>query len=314
MADLGTAPVVSVVVVNWNGGAEILDCLRSLHAAPPSCDWEAIVVDNASADGSPQAIRAELPWVRLVENATNRGLAAANNQGMALSGSRFVLISNPDIVYRPGAVDALLDLMARRPRAAFAVARLMRPDGTRQTAAGDLPTLGEAVMGRTWQRRRGTTRGFWWDGWAHDEERLIGHGMEACFLVRREALGDIGPQDERFPLDWEGIDWSATAAEKGWEVWFCPDAEVVHVGGVTLRKAQLRWVLRSHQGMYRYFAKRRPRLMRPLLAVIVGARAALKAAAVASGRWSYLRGEPSAAKDEELGTTPPSPASPADSG
>ncbi len=286
--------MVTVVIVNWNGGDEIVECVGSFHDAPPSVPWEIVVVDNASTDGSPALIRAAFPDVRIIANTTNRGLAAANNQGMASSAAPFILISNPDIIYKPGAVDALLDLMARRTRAAFAVARLMRPSGVLQTSAGDLPTLGEALLGRAWQRRRNTSRGFWWDDWAHDEERVIGHGMEACFLVRREAIRDIGMQDERFPLDWEGIDWSASAAAAGWEVWFCPEGEVVHIGGVTLRQAQLRWVIRSHQGMYRYFAKRRPVLWRPLLALAVGTRGLVKAAAVATGRWSYRQGEPSA--------------------
>jgi GT2 family glycosyltransferase len=227
------------------------------------------------------------------------GRRGSINQGLLLSRSPYVLVSNPDIVYRPGAVDALLDVLERRPRAAFAIARLVRPDGTPQTSVGDLPTLGEALLGRWWQRRRSGERGFWWDGWDHDAEVVIGHGMEACYLVRRSALADIGPQDERFPLDWEGIDWSARVAEAGWEVWFSPAAEVVHLGGVSLRQAQLRWVLRSHQGMYRYFAKRRPPSWRPALAAAFAVRGLVKGAAIASGRWSYRHSEPTAVDDGE---------------
>ncbi len=288
MATPSEGPTIGVVVVNWNGGDAVVECLRSLAESPPSVEWEAILVDNASSDGSVERIQTELPWVRVIANERNRGLAAANNQGIVASRAPFVLISNPDVLYRRGAIDALHALMRRRPRAAFAVARLRDRDGALQTSAGDLPTLREALLGRAVALRRGrdgAKRGFWWHGWEHDEEERIGHGGEACYLVRRSALDGVGLQDERFPLDWEGIEWSARVQEAGWEVWFCPEAEVVHLGGVSVRQAPYRWVVSSHRGMYRYF---RPRLRlpaRPFAAAAIGLRAGMKlAAAVVDAR------------------------------
>jgi GT2 family glycosyltransferase len=274
----GAPPVVTAVVVNWNGGDVVVDCLRSLGEHPPSVPWEAVLVDNASSDDSVEQVRAELPWVRVIANERNAGLAAGNNQGMRASEAPFILISNPDVMYASGAVDALLDLLHRRERAAFAVARLVDRDGTLQASAGDLPTLRDALVGR-WLGRRGpqrTMQGFWWFDWDHRDERPIGHGGEACYLVRRAALQEVGLQDERFPLDWEGVDWSARVWDAGWEIWFCPDAEVVHLGGVTIRQVPYRWVVLSHRGMYRYFRTRLPRAGRPLLATAIGLRAAAK--------------------------------------
>lgn len=246
------------------------------------------MVDNASSDGSVAAVQERAAWARVIANAENRGLAAGNNQGMLAARGDAILISNPDVVYRKGAITALWDLLERRPRAAFAVARLLNPDGSVQTAAGDLPSLGDALRGRQAARRvakkgTGTTTGFWWDSWGHDDERPIGHGGEACYLVRKAAVLEIGPQDERYRLDWEGIDWSARAWDRGWEVWFCPAAEVVHAGGVSIRQDPMRWVVRSHRGMYRYFADRRPRWMRPALAIAFASRAAAKLSVAAVG-------------------------------
>jgi hypothetical protein len=286
MERLSSSPSISVVIVNWNSRDALLECLDSIAAHPPAASWEAIVVDNASADGSVDAIRQRAPWARVIANRDNRGLAAGNNQGMLAAHGDAILISNPDVVYTDGAIAALYDLLERRPRAAFAIARLLNPDGSVQTAAGDLPTLGDALLGRQAARKRsraGSTSGFWWDGWAHDAERPIGHGGEACYLVRREALREIGPQDERYRLDWEGIDWSARVWAHGWEVWFCPAAEVVHAGGVSIRQDQVRWIIRSHRGIYRYFADRRPLWMRPALAAAFTARAGVKLSAAAAG-------------------------------
>src|SRR5947209_13226745 len=119
LASSESVPVISVVVVTWTSGQELLNCIQSLHENPPSVGWEAIVVDNGSTDGSIDAVRPGFPHVRVIANARNRGLAAANNQGIAASRAAFVLISNPDVLYPAGAIDALLDLMQRRERAAF---------------------------------------------------------------------------------------------------------------------------------------------------------------------------------------------------
>lgn len=283
---------VSVVIVNWNARQALLDCLASLEASPPAASWEVIVVDNGSSDGSVTAVAAAHPGVRVIANAANRGLPAANNQAMAVATGDALLICNPDVVFSPGAAAALVEVLGRRPRAGMVIPRLRYPDGALQTSAGDLPTLGEALGGRQAQRRRrrvDAAAGFWWDGWAHDEERPIGRGHEAAYVVRRSAVDEVGPQDERFRLDWEGIDWTARFHDAGWEVWFCPAAEVIHLGGASIRQVPFRWVIWSHVGMYRYFAKRRPVAWRPALAVVIAARAATKLAATGAGVAMYER-------------------------
>ena len=262
----------------------MLGCLQSLVEHPPSIPWEAIVVDNGSTDCTTRSVGSRAPWVRIIANRDNRGLPAANNQGIAASTGRYVLIANPDTEFSPHAVDALIDVLDRHPRAAFAVPRLHNPDGSLQVSAGDLPTLREALLGRQHQKRhRAVDSGFWWDGWAHDVERRIGRGHEACYLVRRAAIADIGLQDEAFRLDWEGIDWTARARSHDWEVWFTPKATVEHIGGVSIRQAPMRWMLQSHRGMYRYFAKQSSPSVRPFLAMLITVRWLLKTSAALLG-------------------------------
>ena len=131
---------------------------------------------------------------------------------------------------------------------------------------------------------------FWSDGWAHDEERRSAVATNRFYAVRRAAVEEIGPQDERFVLDWEGVDWASRAAEAGWEVWFTPAATVVHVGGASLRQARLRWVIGSHRGMYLYFAQRTRPVLRPILAAVIAVRGLVKLAAAAIGLAGYERG------------------------
>lgn len=276
---------LSVVIVNWNANEAIRDCLISLQTFPPSRDWEAIVVDNASTDGSVEWLSRAAPWVRLVVNDKNRGLAAANNQGLVAAKGDTMLVCNPDVVFTEGSIDALADVLDRRPQAAAAIARLVQADGSPQVSVGDLPGVREALLGRF---STGSSQ-FWWHDWAHDAEVAVGHGQEACYLVRRAAIAAAGPQDERFLLDWEGIDWSARMRDAGWEIWFCPSATVAHQGGVSVRKARMRWVVGTHRGMYRYFAKRTPALTRPALLAACAARGAAKAVRMMADAGDYER-------------------------
>ena len=279
MTGASDAPTVSVVVVNWNTGPYLGRLLDSLSEHPSKLPYEVVVVDNGATDGSDLGA-AGRSGVRVIRNRTNRGLAAANNQGMAASQGAYVLICNPDVEVTSGAVDELVAAMERHDRAAFVVPRLLRPDGSAQVSAGDLPTVTEALLGRTLGLRLAGRRGWWWPVSAHDHEQEIGRGAEACYLVRRCAVDEIGGQDERFPLDWEGVEWTARARDAGWQVWLAPEAEIVHTGGVSIGRAPLRWVWQSHQGMYRYFAPRLAPTARYPLAAAIGVRALLKSAAV----------------------------------
>lgn len=277
-----SGPHLSVVVVTWNSSSVIEGCVKSLEQTMAPVEWELTVVDNGSRDETLAIVRSIAPGARLIANETNRGLPAANNQGLRASTGEMMLICNPDVVFRPGAVAALLDVMQRQPHAGWVVPRLTYEDGGVQTSAGDLPSLIDTLLGRQASRRRrpGVTEGFWWDGWAHDQERRIGRGHEAAYLVRGAAVDQVGLQDERYILDWEGIDWTDRFRRAGWEVWLAPDAEVVHLGGNSIRQVPFRWVVSQHLGMYRYFADRRTRAWRAPLAAAFGVRAAIKMAAV----------------------------------
>jgi N-acetylglucosaminyl-diphospho-decaprenol L-rhamnosyltransferase len=282
-------PRIAIVVVTWNSRAVLGPCLDAIGEHPGPAPLEIVVVDNGSSDGTAELAREHPLAPRVIVNGSNRGLAAANNQGIEAATAPFVMIANPDTLVTEGAIAALLDVLERRPRACFAVPRLRYPDGRPQSSAGGLPSLADAVLGRQVSAALGRRdSGFWWDGWAHDEERRIGRGHEACYLVRRAAIDEFGLQDEGFGLDWEGIDWAARAAESGWEVWFTPAAEVIHVGGHSIRQARLRWIAGSHRGMYRYYAKRTTPVLRPLLAALIALRGGVKLLA-AAGPASYER-------------------------
>lgn len=286
------APIVAAVVVTWNSATTIERTLTSL-ASQDGVRVDAIVVDNCSSDDTVARAAAHPSAPRIIRNTDNRGLAAANNQGLLAARHPWTLICNPDIDLQPDVVRELLAAAERHPRAGFLIPRLVNADGTLQTAVGDLPRLSEALLGRDRARRKRSLQGIWWDGWDHREERLVGHGQEACYLVRQDAVEQVGGQDERYWLDWEGLDWSARLAAADWEIWFCPTAEVMHTGGVSIRQAQARWIRSSHRAMYLYFSDRSPSSLRPVLGVLFAGRALTKLTVLALRGNAYSTGEES---------------------
>jgi GT2 family glycosyltransferase len=270
--------------------------LESIRSTVLPGGYELIVVDNGSRDATVELVRRLTPEATVIANPVNRGLAAANNQGLHVSKADFIVICNPDVVFKPSAITEMLEVMNRHQSAGWVVPRQRDEDGRLLTTAGDLPTIGDALLGRTLgsRFRRGTREGQWWDGWIHDEERAIPRGHEAAYMIRRAALEQVGGQDERYVLDWEGPDWTDRFRKAGWEVWLAPSAEVVHLGGTSVRQARLRWIASTHRGMYLYFSDRLPNRWRPVLAVTISLRAVIKMASIVGGlplyRWAHRTG------------------------
>jgi GT2 family glycosyltransferase len=268
---------LSVVVVTWNSASVITGCLTTLaRELPAGC--EVVVIDNASSDHTVSLARELVPDATIVVNTTNRGLAAGNNQGMVAARGDNYLICNPDVEFHPGSVREMLAVLERHERAAWIVPKQVHADGTLQTSVGSLPTLVECLLGRQLARtlQRASEGGSWWDSWAHDEERTVGKAFECAYVIRRAAADDIGPQDERYVLDWEGVDWAARFQKAGWELWFAPLSVVTHLGGAARRQVPFRTVISQHKGMYYFYSDRAAPVWKPFLAVAFGARAVVK--------------------------------------
>jgi GT2 family glycosyltransferase len=133
--------LLSILIVNWNTRQDLLGCLASIMANPPACPFEVLVFDNASADGSAEAVAAQYPQVRLEVSPENLGFARANNRAAAVAAGQYWLLLNPDTLVYPGAIDRLLQYVADHPRVAGVGPRLTNPDGSLQLSIWRLPNL-----------------------------------------------------------------------------------------------------------------------------------------------------------------------------
>jgi N-acetylglucosaminyl-diphospho-decaprenol L-rhamnosyltransferase len=226
MADAG----VSVVVVTLNAMPWVERCLEGVRGL------ETIVVDHGSTDGTLELVRGQFPEARIVEQ-ENRGLGAGWNAGMRAASGRYFLILNADAWVVGDAVETLVAFAKTRPRAGLVGPRLRNPDGSLQRSVRGFPTpwrlATEYFFLRKLAPRSRALNAFYAGGFAHDEAREVDWVMGACMLVRRAAVDAAGPLDEDFFLFAEETDWCYRLREAGWQVWFCPDAEVVHVGGAS---------------------------------------------------------------------------------
>ena len=254
-------PDVSVIIVNFNAGDELHGCLTSVAGVLERRDWEAIVVDNASTDGSVAAARDFGERVRVTVNANNVGFGTAVNQGVAMSRAPVVLLMNPDCRVQAGAVETLEGALRAHPRCAIAGPRILDPDGRIQGSARGDPDMLTGVFGRT----SGLRRAF--PGLAVSRRNVADEAIGsargggpvdwvsgACMLARREALVQVGGFDERYFLYWEDADLCRRLRTAGYETRYVPSAVAVHRVGQSSRSARAASIRAFHKSAYLYYA------------------------------------------------------------
>lgn len=228
------APLISVIIVSYNTRGITLKCLGALPGET-RFSLEVIVVDNASTDGTAEAIAVNFPNVRLLRNQQNTGFSAANNQGMRVAQGGYFLLLNSDAFVQPGAIGKLLYFLEKNPRAGAVGPQLLNADGTLQRSCHRFPTPARAWIENLWistlLSNHPTLGGYRF--WNHDGERFVDFVSGACILVRRKTYEQVGGFDELFFMYAEETDWQRRMHGKHWLVGFTPDAKVVHLGGAS---------------------------------------------------------------------------------
>jgi N-acetylglucosaminyl-diphospho-decaprenol L-rhamnosyltransferase len=230
---------VAVVIVTFNSGDVLEGCLRSL-ATQTGVDLVSVVVaDNASKDDCvelAEAAGADLP-VRVVQMGRNAGYAAAINAATATLELRkldAVLVLNPDCRLRPDTL-ARLAAALREPGRAVAAPKLLNPDGSLQPSLRRTPTVGralvESVIGGDRAGRIGSLGELVFDPAAYEKAGPVAWVTGAAMLVSAAAVRELGPWDESFMLYSEETDYCLRATDRGWTLWYEPDAVVEHIGG-----------------------------------------------------------------------------------
>jgi GT2 family glycosyltransferase len=282
----------SAIIVTYNSGASIRDCLEALVGQPGSpttaafaageveqCDI--IVVDNASGDDTVRRVEEFVAWhpVRLIANEQNLGFAAAVNQGASESSADLLLVLNPDAIAEPGAIAALLRCMETSGAAAAAGA-LIGEDGQpdRGFTFRRLPTLAalsyEALLlNQLWPRNPVNRRYRCLDA-DYSMQQEVEQPAGACLAVTRTMWDKVGGFDEQFfPVWFEDVDFCKRVRAQGGRIFYCPEARFRHsgahsVGQLSFRARQIFWYGNMLLYARKYFSKGQVRVLR--LAIVGG--------------------------------------------
>ena len=242
---------VTVVVVTYNALPLLEKSLASVR------EYETIVVDHGSTDGTVDFVRDRFPEARVIEQ-ENLGFGAGNNTGMRAASGDFFLLLNADAWVVDDAVERLVGFAEGRPEAAVVGPKLLNPDGTLQRSVRGFPSVWriatEYLFLRKLAPRSRLLNAFYGAGFDHESVREAEFLGGACLLVRREAFEAVGGFDEDFFMMSEEVDWCYRFRQAGWKVLFYPGAEVVHVLTSSANPAMFRHLVRGH---LRFLAKHR---------------------------------------------------------
>ncbi len=285
MTDTDTDTVadrVAAIVVNFNGGDYLVDCVRSLRGAGLA---QIIVADNASTDTSIAALRSADPETNIVETGGNFGYGGGANRGAAAAtpAADVLLVCNADVVVEPAAVKAMVAALDADPDLGIVGPRIDNIDGTLYPSARNIPgafdAAGHAFLGLIRPNNRFTRRYRMLD-WDHASARRVDWISGACFAIRRRVFDQLDGFNEDYFMYLEEIDLCHRAKELGAGVLYEPAAVVMHVGAVSTNQVPYRMLAAHHRSTLRWWwsSHRWPaRALIPLVALGLGVRFVLAA-------------------------------------
>jgi N-acetylglucosaminyl-diphospho-decaprenol L-rhamnosyltransferase len=216
-------PKLSYCVVNTNGREHLLACLDAIERTRPAeTRCEVLVLDNASTDGSAEAVRARGGEIRLIPLERRQGKAANDSALLREARGRYCLLLNEDSELRPGAPEALIAALDSDPRAAAAGAQLLDAGGDPVPCAWRFPGVATALAGALFLHRRLTVQS------GGGLSRRVDWAQSSALMVRREAAAEVGYLDPAFFVYYDECDFCKRLADAGWRTLYVPAAEAVH--------------------------------------------------------------------------------------
>lgn len=283
------ASLIDIVIVNWNAGSQLRECVESVLEFGGDAVAKIVVVDNGSTDRSVDAVDG-LPRVDVIRTGKNLGFAAACNIGAAEDDSPYILFLNPDTRVEQGSLSVPLGFMERPDNAGVGICgiQLIDEQGEVSRTCARFPTLGRLTASALGLdklpglRRAGVHMG----DWDHRFTRCVDHVIGAFYLIRRSVFQSVGGFDGRFFVYLEDVDLSLRAKRAGWGSWYLTDAKAFHAGGGTSRQVKAQRLFYSLRSRLLYGFKHFSRWQAWLLVGVTGVIEPLTRTA-----WCLVRGD-----------------------
>ncbi len=257
---MAAVPELSIVVVNFNTRGLLHDCLGSIENSQAPPNFELVVVDNASTDGSAEMVESDFPWARVIRNDANRGYAHANNLGLRGCTGRYFLLLNPDTLLPPTALRQMVDFMEANPEVAVAGPKLVRQDGSLDLACRRSFPSPEVSLYRMLGLSRLFARSARFGRYNltfldPDQPAEVDSVVGAFMMVRASVAGEVGLLDESFFMYGEDLDWAYRIKARGWKVYYYPKVEVLHYKGASSRRHAGKATFEFYRAMYIFYKK-----------------------------------------------------------
>jgi N-acetylglucosaminyl-diphospho-decaprenol L-rhamnosyltransferase len=252
---------LSIVIVSYNTRELLRGCLASVISTLISSqlNYEVLVVENASTDGSVTMVQDAFPQARLLINRENRGFAAANNQAIGQARGRHVILLNPDTVVREGALERMVGFLDEHAQVGVVGPKLIYPDGSFQHSAFTFPTLPMIFLDFFPLNHRlinSRLNGRYPRALYEVRQPFpIDHPLGAGLMVPRKVIEEVGLLDEGFFMYCEEIDWCMRIKRAGWKIYCFPEAEIVHYIAQSTAQFRDEMFVELHRSRYRLYEK-----------------------------------------------------------
>ncbi len=248
---------LSIIIVNYNTRVLLHQCIQSVRDAADRISIEIIVVDNNSGDGSAAMIQSCFPDVQLIGNDKNLGFSAACNQGLKTMRGIYACLLNPDTIVCNGALEHMVKLMQTHSRIGALGCKLLNDDGTEQCSCFRFYSLKRVMYDYCLLPKQINKSILIGD---YDSKDLgtptsVDWVLGACLFLRSKAIAEVGFLDEDLFMYSEEVDWCYRAKKKGWEIWFTPDAEIIHYGGQAAKQESHPALVELYRSRYQFFRK-----------------------------------------------------------
>ena len=260
---------LSITICSWNTVDDLRICLDSLTSIRQEANFEVIVVDNNSEDGSPTMVEETFKWVRLEKMSRNLGFVGGQNHAADIRKGRHVLPLNSDTIVHPGAIRGLFDYLESHPEVGIVAPKLLNPDGSLQFSCRRFPNplaalFRNTLLGKLFPNNR-FTKEYLMQDFSHEGAKEVDWVSGAALLVRDTLVDEIGLFDSEFVMFCEDVDLCFQTWKKGKKVIYLPDFTITHAIGRSTDKAPNRMIGRFHRSMFLFYKKNVVPTMNPVV-------------------------------------------------
>lgn len=249
---------LSVVVVNWNAKDYLEKCLASIFKNSPSFDFEVMVVDNASTDGSQDLVKTKFPQTKLILNKRNLGYSGAANRALGETNSPYLFLLNSDTEVLPGSLELMVEFGKNHPQAGAIGPMLVNADGTLQYSCRKFPSFKigffHALLS-PFLPDNPYSRSYRLTDFDHRRRQEVDWISGASLFLKRKALEEVGFFDEGYFMYGEDLDLCFRLKQAGWKTYYYPEPKIKHYVGKSSRLHSPKMIIEHHKSIYRFLSK-----------------------------------------------------------